>query len=324
MVTPSAKQDGRRARLCDSLIHLPPKHWVWRIAGPQRHADHERRYCSTALYVEGMSLTDGRYAGRVAIVTGASRGIGATIAKALAAEGAAVVVAARTQVEGQSRHSGSTESVAFQIRERGGESLSVRCDVARESDRVALVAAAKHAFGPVDILINNAAAFGTTDFLALPLRRMQLCFEVNVFAAYHLMQLVLPDMVEREQGWIVNITSDASRRPAEGPYSGQPSPGGAAYGCSKLALEFLTRSVASEMFVHGVAVNSLMPSMAVPTPSMLDAVPELNEFVTSESFAEATLHLASCNPAVYNGQALYSEDVLHPELGTRGWLSDSM
>jgi 7-alpha-hydroxysteroid dehydrogenase len=271
-----------------------------------------------------MTMSDGRYAGRVAIVTGASRGIGAAIARALAAEGAAVVVAARTEVDGQSRHSGSTRSVASEIREQGGESLSVRCDVASEPDRVALVAATKQAFGTVDILINNAAAFGTTGFLALPPRRMQLCFEVNVFAAYHLMQLVLPTMIERGQGWIVNITSDASRRPAEGPYSGQPGPGGAAYGCSKLALEFLTRSVASEMFVHGIAVNSLMPSKAVPTPSMLDAVPELNEFVTVESFAEATLRLAGCDPAVCNGQALYSEDVLHPELGTRGWLSHSM
>jgi 7-alpha-hydroxysteroid dehydrogenase len=277
-----------------------------------------------ALYVEGMVPGDGRYAGRVAIVTGASRGIGSTIARSLAAEGAAVVVAARTQVEGKSRHSGSTESVASQIKELGGKSISVRCDVASDSDRVALVEAAKRAFGPVDIMINNAAAFGTTDFLALPLRRMQLCFEVNVFAAYHLMQLVLPDMVERGQGWIVNITSDASRRPAEGPYSGQPSPGGAAYGCSKLALEFLTRSVASEMFVHGVAVNALMPSLPVPTPSMLDAMPELSEFVTAESFAEATLRLASCDPTECNGQVLYSEDVLHPELGTRGWLSHSM
>jgi NAD(P)-dependent dehydrogenase (short-subunit alcohol dehydrogenase family) len=271
-----------------------------------------------------MVLSDGRFAGRVAIVTGASRGIGETIAKALAAEGAAVVVAARTQVEGQSRHSGSIESVASQITEQGGESLSVRCDVASEPDRVALIEAANSAFGPIDILVNNAAAFGTTGLLALPLRRMQLCFEVNVFAAYHLMQLVLPDMVERGQGWILNITSDASRRPAEGPYSGQAGQGGAAYGCSKLALEFLTRSVASEMFVHGIAVNSLMPSMAVPTPSMLDAVPELKEFVTAESFAEAALTLASCDPSVCNGQALYSEDVLHPELGIRGWLSRSM
>jgi NAD(P)-dependent dehydrogenase (short-subunit alcohol dehydrogenase family) len=271
-----------------------------------------------------MASSGGRCEGRVAIVTGASRGIGATIAKALADEGAAVVVAARTQVEGQSRHSGSTESVAAQISEQGGTSLSVRCDVANEADRVALVETANQAFGPVDILINNAAAFGTTGLLALSLRRMQLCFEVNLFAAYHLMQLVLPDMVERGEGWIVNITSDASRRPAEGPYSGRPGLGGAAYGCSKLALEFLTRSVASEMFVHGIAVNALMPSMAVPTPSMLDAVSELSEFVTAESFAEATLRLASCDPATCNGQALYSEDVLHPELGTRGWLSHSM
>lgn len=83
----------------------------------------------------------------------------------------------------------------------------------------------------------------------------------------------------------------------------------------------LTRSVAQEMGRRGLAVNALMPSMPVPTPSMLAHTPELEEMVTEESFAEATLRLAVADPSTTNGKVLYSEDVLHPELGTRGWLA---
>ena len=262
--------------------------------------------------------------GRVAIVTGASRGIGAAIASALAGGGASVVVAARTQKKGTSRHEGSIEEVCGRIEEAGGSALGVRCDVRSDEDRVVLVERAQEKFGPVDILVNNAAAFGTSSLIDLPLRRFQICFEVNLFAAYHLMQLVLPDMVEGRAGWVLNITSDASRRPMEGPFQGLPGAGGAGDGCSKLALEHLTRAVASEVFVHGVAVNALMPSKPVPTPSMLDVAPQLNDYVTEQSFAEAALRLVTCDPTEVNGMTLYSEDVLHPELGTRGWLSELM
>jgi len=266
----------------------------------------------------------GRLDGKTAIVTGASRGLGAVIAQVFAEEGAAVVVAARTLEEGTARHPGSVETVSRRIQESGGRTLAVGCDVSNEHDRIELVERSLQAFGAVDILVNNAAAFGNAPFLALPLRRFERCFDVNVFAAYHLMQLVLPGMVERRSGWIVNVTSDASRRPPPGPYAGSPQMGGNAYGVPKLALEHLTRGAASEFHVHNVAVNALMPSMPVPTPSMLDAVPHLEEYVTAESFAEAAVRLASCDPSVTNGLALYSEDVLHPELGTRGWLAGSL
>jgi NAD(P)-dependent dehydrogenase (short-subunit alcohol dehydrogenase family) len=261
-----------------------------------------------------------RLAGRVAIVTGASRGIGAAIADAFAAEGAAVAVAARTDVDATGANQGSLADVAARIAERGGTALAVRCDVAVADDLVALVERVNRELGPIDVLVNNAAAFGTNSLLAMPVKRFRICYEVNVFAPFRLMQLVMPSMADRGRGWIVNITSDAARRPPPGPYQRADAVGAPGYGSSKLALEHLTRSVAREFCDSGIAVNALTPSMPVATPSMLSVAPDLDEQVSAESFAEATIRLATCDPRELTGQVLYSEDVLHPELGVRGWL----
>jgi len=90
-----------------------------------------------------------------------------------------------------------------------------------------------------------------------------------VFAAYRLMQLVLPAMIERGRGSILNITSDASRRPGEGPYEDTGGITTFAYGGAKIALEHLTQAVALEVQPHGVGVNALMPSLPVATPGLL-------------------------------------------------------
>jgi NAD(P)-dependent dehydrogenase (short-subunit alcohol dehydrogenase family) len=256
----------------------------------------------------------------VAVVTGASRGIGASIARAFAAEGAAVAIAARTDVPAPDAPEGTLADVAHEITELGGTALVVRCNVASADDLTALVQRVNHELGPVDVLVNNAAAFGTNSLLAMPVRRYRLCFDVNVFGPFLLMQLVVPSMVERGRGWIVNITSDASRRPPPGPYEHADPVGAPGYGSSKAALEHLTRSVAREFCESGIAVNALMPSMPVATPSMLSLEPNLDEQVSAESFAEATIRLSTCDPRELTGQVLYSEDVLHPELGIRGWL----
>ena len=271
-----------------------------------------------------MTNDDGRLAGKVAIITGASRGIGEALAVAFAREGAAVAVAARTEDASESRLPGTIHDVAERIADAGGRALAVRCDVAKEDDRVALVETVRATLGPIDILVNNAAAFGAAPLLDMRLERYRVCYEVNVFAPYRLMQLVVPEMVERGRGWIVNISSDASRRPPEGPYSANPDRGATAYGGSKAALEHLTRSVASEFASKGIAVNAILPSMAVPTPSALEVFPVLHESISYEDFVEATLRLATADPAATNGMILYSEDILHPELGRRGWLATTM
>jgi NAD(P)-dependent dehydrogenase (short-subunit alcohol dehydrogenase family) len=141
-----------------------------------------------------------------------------------------------------------------------------------------------------------------------------------VFAAYRLMQLVLPGMIAARRGAILNITSDASRRPGEGPWPGAGGFTPFAYGGAKAALEHLTQAVAFEMQPYGVSANALMPSLPVATPGLKVTSPGMDASLSMADFCEAALRLLA---AQVTGRVAYSEDVLHPELGRRGWLGPS-
>ena len=189
--------------------------------------------------------------GRVAIVTGASRGIGRAVAERLAASGHFVVVAART-VTSDGRLEGSIRDVEQSIRDLGGTALAVACDVADPAACAELVTAAREAYGAIDILVNNAAltvpdrrsnsegrsrsspseALSIVNF---PLEEYRRAFEVNVFSAYRLVQLVAPDMIRRGRGNIVNISSDAAQSPRDGPYPQAPGLPLHGYATSKAA-----------------------------------------------------------------------------------------
>jgi NAD(P)-dependent dehydrogenase (short-subunit alcohol dehydrogenase family) len=181
--------------------------------------------------------------GRTAVVTGGGRGVGAEVARQLAAAGAAVLVAARTAVE--------VDRVANELREAGANASSTTCDV---SDPRAIERLAEHAhttFGRVDILVNNAGVA-----VAAPLARTTLddwnrLFATNATSAFLCMQAFLPGMVERRWGRIVNVASTAALTGYR--YI-------AAYAASKHALVGLTRSIASEAAGHGVTVNAVCPS----------------------------------------------------------------
>jgi NAD(P)-dependent dehydrogenase (short-subunit alcohol dehydrogenase family) len=154
------------------------------------------------------------------------------------------------------------------------------------------------------------------------LKGYRLHFQVGLFATYRLMQLVLPDMIELGRGGIVNISSLAAFIPGEGPYARPGRPTGFAYGGNKAAMHHLTEAVAFEVASHNIAVNSLLPSEPVLTPGNLVAAVGESDWASADDFAEATLRVATADPTVMTGQVLWSEDVLHPELGTRGWLRD--
>jgi len=148
----------------------------------------------------------GKLDGKVAIVTGASRGIGKAIAELFAAEGARVACAARTLAEGDHILEGSLNTTVAEIEKAGGSALGIAVDISQEESCRELVAQAKDAFGPIDILVNNAALTYFIPVKDIPVRRWLRSFTVNFHGPFILSQLVLQDMVERRSGAIVNIS----------------------------------------------------------------------------------------------------------------------
>ena len=161
----------------------------------------------------------GVLAGKVAVVTGASRGIGDAIARRFAMEGAKVVVSARTVDSGEHYLPGTINETVAAIRAAGGEALGVKADLAAAEDREQLIAAAEAEFGSVDILVNNAAITYFIPVEDFPEKRFRLMTDVQVWAPFELAQRVLPGMQEKGSGWILNISSHAAIHP-EKPYPG--------------------------------------------------------------------------------------------------------
>ena len=161
--------------------------------------------------------------GKVAIVTGASRGIGQAIAELYAKEGAKIVCSARTLHEGDHKLlTGSLESTVAGIRKAGGEATGVTCDVSSEEDCEKLVAETKRIYGPCDILVNNAALTYFIPVKDYPPKRWKKSFDINLHAVFILSHLVIQDMIARKSGAIVNISSGAAIGPGRGPYKGRP------------------------------------------------------------------------------------------------------
>jgi citronellol/citronellal dehydrogenase len=210
----------------------------------------------------------GRLDGKVVVVTGASRGIGAEIARLFAAEGGRVICAARTLHEGDHLLAGSLETTVTEIRAAGGLAEAVSVNIAEPSECEKLVRAARRVYGPVDVLVNNAALTYYLPVQDYPLNKWMRSWAVNFHAPFVLSQLVLADMIPRRTGAIVNISSGAAIGPGRGPY---PDPavggrGGTCYGAEKAALERFTQGLASEVYQHGISVTCVSPSQVVPTP----------------------------------------------------------
>lgn len=185
------------------------------------------------------------FGGRVVVVTGASRGIGAAIASAFAAAKARLVLAGR-KMEG-------LEAVANLIRDNGGEALPVACHTGRAADVQALIEKAREAFGGVDVLVNNAATsphFGP--LLAAEESHWDKTFEVNVKGYVHLIRACVPLMRERGGGSIVNVASVAGL---------VPHTGLGVYGVSKAAVLMLTRTLGMELARENIRVNAIAPGL---------------------------------------------------------------
>lgn len=202
--------------------------------------------------------------GKVALVTGASRGIGRAIANRLAAEGAQVAVTSRS-LENELWGSSLAMTVS-EIERIGGKAFAVEADLADGSrDRGFIVDQVEAALGPVDILVNNAAGGGFRHFMEWTDEKMRAIHEINNWAAWELARRVLPGMRQRSSGWILNVSSTAALLPTGPPFSGVVGERGTIYGGTKAMLNRWTMSLAIELFDSGVKVNVLAPQAAVAT-----------------------------------------------------------
>ena len=268
--------------------------------------------------------------GQVALVTGASKGgTGTAVAVRLAAEGAKVAITART-VEG-------LEETCQRVEAVGGECLVLPVDLADPlGGRSELVRRTEEAFGPIDILVNNAAVNGYVPFDQVTPEDLEQNLQVNLWAPWELMKAVVAGMRERWRGWILNLTSFAAELPPGPPFpTNKPGKAGFQYGASKAALNRLTVAAASECERQGVAVNALTPQAAIATPNLVAAGwIDKTMFEPLDTMAEAALALCSSEADVLTGRIAYSLQLLvelkrpvldlHGKNLVEGWQPDNL
>jgi NAD(P)-dependent dehydrogenase (short-subunit alcohol dehydrogenase family) len=253
-------------------------------------------------------------ANKIALITGASRGIGAAIAQRFAAEGATVVICART-MDSHDHLPGSLQETKKLIEAAGGKAIAISADLANAEARNQLITEINETIGTIDILVNNAAACFYFPFEKLSAKRCDLAMEVNFHAPLDLSQRVIASMREQQQGWILNISSATAKQPQGPPFNQWDQFGGAIiYGASKAALNRFSAGLAAEVYNDGIVVNSLAPKSAVITPGVEALGIDKNnpKFITEpiEAMAEAALSLCRCNVNETTGQVIYSTDYL--------------
>jgi len=215
--------------------------------------------------------------GQTAFITGAGRGIGRAVAEAFAAQGCAIAVAARTRTE--------VETVASNIRNRGGKAVAINCDVTNPEQVQQSINEAHDALGAINILVNNAGVAIFKPFHQLSSDEWQQTMDVNLNGAFYCTQAVLPGMMQRRSGRIINISSVAGVKPID-----QQS----AYCASKHALNAMSKVLAMELREFGIAVHAVCPG-GVTTRLADEAMPERDkeDWMTPEDIAHACLFLAS-------------------------------
>jgi citronellol/citronellal dehydrogenase len=254
-----------------------------------------------------------RFRGRRALVTGASRGIGAGVAERLAAEGADVVITART-FDKHDHLAGSLKQTADRLAAYGVKVPILVADLTDETDRARIVPEAAEALGgPIEILINNAAAAIYAPLDAFPLKRRRIIFEANVHATLDLAQAVIPGMRAAGEGWIVNLSSGSAKLPEGPPFDLGPHAATiSVYGASKAALNRLTSGLGAELYGTGIRVNTVEPRAAVLSEGAAELVGGTltpDQIESMEEMVEGVVALCDC-PADVTGQITVSLDLI--------------
>jgi citronellol/citronellal dehydrogenase len=239
--------------------------------------------------------------GRVAIITGASRGIGRAIALRLAKEGVAVVIAAKT-AEPDPRLPGTIHTVAEEVAALGGRALPLQVDVRDENALQRMVDATLETFGRIDILVNNAGALWWYPVLETPPKRFDLVMQVNLRASFVAAQLVLPTMMQQRWGHIVNMSP---------PIDLSVLPGKVAYMISKFGMTMLALGLAEEVREHNIAVNALWPRTLIESQATIAwGLGTPKQWRKADIMADAVYELVRREPHTCTGNAWIDEDLL--------------
>lgn len=245
--------------------------------------------------------------GRVAVITGASRGIGKACALRLAQEGCHIVIAAKT-VEPDPRLPGTIYDAAREVEQYGVEALAMQTNVRNEDEIERLAEAALHRFGQVDILVNNAGALWWQPVTETPPNRFDLVMDVNVRASFLCARAFLPSMIENKWGHIVNMSP-----PIDMSVISQRT----AYMISKFGMTMMVFGLAEEVKQHNIAANALWPATIIESQASINyQLGQPKDWRKPEIVADALAAMVSKPPSHRTGTALIDEDVLREEGAT--------
>ena len=249
--------------------------------------------------------------GRVAIVTGSSRGIGRAMALRLARDGAAVVITGKSE-ESTEKLPGSIHTVVTEIEDGGGRALAVRVDVRHEHEVEAMVEKTVERFGRVDILVNNAGALWWQPLLQTPPKRYDLMWEINVRASYLCAYYALPHMVDQHWGHIINCSP---------PISTEATPGYVAYMTTKMGMTRIAIGIAAEHAGDGIAANSLWPVTMIESLATINwGLGDRSQWRSPDILCDAMTEILGTEPPSLTGQQLLDE----PFLRSRGWTDEQI
>jgi len=253
------------------------------IIGNKAKVEWREVYCD-----EARRQKMGKLEQKVAIVTGASRGIGKAVAIGFAKEGAKVAIAARTETPLKAGLPGTIHQTADEIRRFGGQALAIRTNILEEAEVQGMVEKVLNEWGRIDVLVNNAAVAAPGPFVETTTKRWNLVIGVNLLGTFLCTKAVLPTMMKQRSGSIINTTSRAAA-------SRVKDVTGVAYGTAKAAIEHLTYALAAELGEYNIAVNCYHPAQGVASEGFLFNLPpdyDRSRLVGPEKMVKAAIFLA--------------------------------